>query len=149
MVGDVWATLAKKIGGCHGKEGRVAKNSGLLEDCAVAGAINPRRLVFVDEMGTNTPRALSDIRLLSPRGRRTYYAKVPPNRGANTTLLASMSLEGMGPCLAVQGPVSATVFEAYVVEKVLAPSLRRGQRSWWWTTSSALTRKGAKVSGGS
>jgi transposase len=37
-----------------------------------------------------------------------------------------MSLEGMGPCLAVEGSTTATVFEAYV-EKVLAPSLRRGQ----------------------
>jgi len=37
-----------------------------------------------------------------------------------------MSLEGMGPCLAVEGTTTATVFEAYV-EKVLARSLRRGQ----------------------
>src|SRR5215210_1018855 len=60
-----------------------------------------------------------------PKGRRAY-AKVPRNRGANTTLLASMSLEGMGPCLAVQGTTTATVFEAYV-EQVLAPNLRGGQ----------------------
>ena len=32
----------------------------------------------------------------------------------------------MGPCLAVEGPTTATVFEAYV-ERVLAPTLRRGQ----------------------
>ena len=32
----------------------------------------------------------------------------------------------MGPCLAVEGPTTAKVFEAYV-ERVLAPSLRRGQ----------------------
>jgi len=37
-----------------------------------------------------------------------------------------MSLEGMGPCLAVEGTTTATVFEAYV-EQVLAPTLRRGQ----------------------
>jgi transposase len=38
-----------------------------------------------------------------------------------------MSLEGMGPCLAVEGTTNtAIVFETYV-EKVLAPSLRRGQ----------------------
>ena len=77
----------------------------------------------MDEMGTNT--SLSPRYAYSPRGRRAY-AKVPRNRGANTTLLASMSFEGMGPCLAVQGPTSATVFEAYV-EKVLAPRLRRRQ----------------------
>jgi transposase len=37
-----------------------------------------------------------------------------------------MSLEGMGPCLAVEGTTTAIVLETYV-EKVLAPSLRRGQ----------------------
>jgi transposase len=51
---------------------------------------------------------------------------VPRNRGKNTTLLASMSMEGMGPALAVQGTTTATVFEAYV-KKVLTPSLRAGQ----------------------
>jgi transposase len=89
----------------------------------LAGAVDPRKLVFVDEMGTNT--SLSPRYAYSPKGRRAY-AEVPRNRGANTTLLASMSLEGMGPCLAVEGPTTAVVFEAYV-EKVLAPSLRHGQ----------------------
>jgi transposase len=37
-----------------------------------------------------------------------------------------MSLEGMGPCLAVEGATSATVFESYV-EQLLAPTLRSGQ----------------------
>ena len=32
----------------------------------------------------------------------------------------------MGPCLAVEGATTATVFETYV-ERVLAPSLRRAQ----------------------
>ena len=89
----------------------------------VAGAVDPCKLVFVDEMGTNT--SLFPRYAYSPKGRRAY-AQVPRNRGSNTTLLASMSLEGMGPCLAVEGTTSATVFEAYV-EQVLAPSLRRGQ----------------------
>lgn len=89
----------------------------------MAGAVDPRKLVFVDEMGANT--ALSPRHAYAPKGRRAY-AQVPRNRGANTTLLASMSLEGMGPCLAVQGSTTATVFEVYV-EKVLAPTLRWGQ----------------------
>lgn len=37
-----------------------------------------------------------------------------------------MTLEGMGPSLAVEGSTTATLFETYV-EKVLAPSLRDGQ----------------------
>jgi hypothetical protein len=89
----------------------------------LAGAVDPRRLVFVDEMGTNT--SLSPRYAYSPKGRRAY-AQVPRNRGVNTTLLASMSLEGKGPCLAVEGITTTTVFEAYV-EEVLAPTLRRGQ----------------------
>jgi len=89
----------------------------------VAGEVDPRRLVFVDEMGTNT--ALSPLYAYAPKGRRAY-AQVPRNRGANTTLLASMRLRGMGPCLAVEGATTTTVFEAYI-EKVLGPSLRSGQ----------------------
>jgi len=89
----------------------------------LAGTIDARKLVFVDEMGTNT--SLFPRYAYSPKGRRAY-ARVPRNRGANTTLLASMSLEGMGPCLAVEGTTTTTVFEAYI-EKVLAPRLRRGQ----------------------
>jgi transposase len=43
-----------------------------------------------------------------------------------TTLLASMSSEGMGSCLAVAGGTTKEVFEAYV-GRVLAPTLRPGQ----------------------
>jgi hypothetical protein len=51
---------------------------------------------------------------------------VPRNRGANTTVLSSMGVEGMGPSLTVEGSTTSVVFEAYV-EQVLAPTLRRGQ----------------------
>jgi transposase len=61
----------------------------------------------------------------APRGER-IHGKVPRNRGKNTTLLASMTSGGMGPCLAVEGATTKLVFEAYV-EQVLAPSLRAGQ----------------------
>src|SRR5215212_10729061 len=44
----------------------------------------------------------------------------------NTTLLASMSVEGMGPTVAVEGTTDREVFEAYL-EEVLVPSLRRNQ----------------------
>ena len=74
------------------------------------------------EMGTNT--SLSPLYAYSPKGTRAY-AEVPRNRGKNTTLLASMSLgEGMGPCLAVEGATSATIFESYA-QRVLAPTLKR------------------------
>lgn len=89
----------------------------------LAARIDPERLVFVDEMGTNT--SLSPIYDWAPKGRRAHCS-VPRNRGKNTTLLSSMSLSGMGPSLAVDGPTDREVFEAYV-ERVLAPTLRAGQ----------------------
>ncbi len=51
---------------------------------------------------------------------------MPSNRGKNTTLLASMTTEGMGPCVAVLGATMSTVFETFV-EKLLAPTLSPGQ----------------------
>jgi hypothetical protein len=89
----------------------------------VAREFATERLVFVDEMGTNT--SLHQLYAWSPRGERARCS-VPRNRGPNTTLLASMTAEGMGPCLAVQGATTRIVFEAYI-EKVLLPSLRHGQ----------------------
>ena len=89
----------------------------------VCEALEAERLVFVDEMGSNT--SLAPIHAWSRRGERAHLW-APRNRGKNTTLLASMSSEGMGPTLAVQGSTNKAVFEAYV-EWVLAPSLRPGQ----------------------
>ena len=89
----------------------------------VAETLEAGRLVFVDEMGSNT--SLAPTYAWSRRGERALL-RAPRNRGKNTTLFASMSLEGMGRALAVQGSANKAVFEAYV-ERVLAPSLRPGQ----------------------
>ena len=89
----------------------------------LAQHIDPERFVFVDEMGAHT--SLSSIYAYSPKGQRAYCS-VPRNRGPNTTLLSCMSVEGMGPSLAVEGGTTARVFETYV-ERVLAPTLREGQ----------------------
>jgi transposase len=53
-------------------------------------------------------------------------AKAPRNWGKNVTLLSSMSIEGMGPSLAVEGATTREVFETYL-EGVLAPTLCSGQ----------------------
>jgi transposase len=90
----------------------------------VAKKIDAERLVFVDEMGSNT--SLAALYAWSRRGDRARCS-VPRNRGKNTTLLASMTSEGMGPCLAVVASTTAAVFEAYV-DQVLAPVLRPGQQ---------------------
>ena len=89
----------------------------------IAGRIDAERLVFVDEMGSNT--SLAPVHAWAPRGERARCS-VPRNRGKNTTLLASMTSEGVGPCVAVVGSTTAAVFEAYV-ERALAPALRSRQ----------------------
>lgn len=89
----------------------------------VAGTLDARRFVFVDEMGTNT--SLSVLYGWARRGRRAYF-EAPRNWGKNITLLSSMSMEGMGPSLAVEGPTTRGVLETYI-ERVLAPKLRPGQ----------------------
>jgi transposase len=89
----------------------------------VAEQVGTERLLFVDEMGTNS--SLSALYAWAPKGQRAHCS-VPRNRGANTTVLSSMSAEGMGPSLTVEGATTSVVFEAYL-EQVLAPTLRRGQ----------------------
>ena len=68
---------------------------------------------------------MTRLRARAPKGQRAH-GRVPRNRGKNTTLLASMTSGGMGPCMAVVGSTTKAVFEAYV-ERALAPSLRPGQ----------------------
>jgi transposase len=89
----------------------------------VAEKVEAKRLIFVDEMGTNT--SLSPAYAWAKKGQRAHWC-VPRNRGANTTMLSSMSLRGMGPSLTVEGATTSAVFETYV-EQVLAPTLRKGQ----------------------
>src|SRR5918996_2266998 len=80
--------------------------------------------VLKDESGFNT--SMRRLRARAPRGKRAY-GKVPRNRGKNTTLIASITLEGgMGESVAIEGATDAKAFEAYV-ERFLAPSLKEGQ----------------------
>jgi transposase len=51
---------------------------------------------------------------------------VPRNYGPNVTLLASMTHEGIGPCLVVEGATTREVFETYI-EQMPRPALRPGQ----------------------
>jgi transposase len=90
----------------------------------VAERIDVRRLVFVDECGTNT--SLSPLYAYSPKGQRARcFGAAQPGREHHAAF-SSMSTEGMGPSLAVESSTTREVFEAYV-EHVLAPSLRAGQ----------------------
>jgi transposase len=89
----------------------------------VAEEIEAKQLVFVDEMGANF--SLCALYAWSRKGERTL-GSAPRNWGKNLTLLASITEEGLGPCLALEGATTREVFEAYL-EKVLAPSLSPGQ----------------------
>jgi transposase len=80
-------------------------------------------LVFVDETGATI--ALTPWYARAPRGQRAV-GKVPRNYGANTTLIASLSRQGMGEAFILEGAADAVAFELYI-EQILAPSLRRGQ----------------------
>jgi hypothetical protein len=60
--------------------------------------IDPARLVFVDECGTNI--TLTRLYARAPRGERAF-GKVPRNWDKNVTLIAAMSKEGMGQAMRV------------------------------------------------
>jgi transposase len=91
----------------------------------VAGeaGLDAGRLVFVDEMGSNV--SLSPLYAWSRRGERAF-GSAPRNWGKNVTLLSSITAEGLGQSLAVEGSTTREVFETYL-EGVLAPSLSPGQ----------------------
>jgi transposase len=79
--------------------------------------------VIVDESGTNlnlTPRYAR-----APCGQRAY-GQVPRNTPPNTTLIAALTMSGMGPAMVMSGATDTAAFEVYVTH-FLAPSLRPGQ----------------------
>src|SRR5579884_147204 len=80
-------------------------------------------LIFVDETGSHI--AMTPLYAYAPRGERAI-GKVPRNYGAIMTLIASLSLDGMGPAFLLDGAADGTAFEIYI-EQILAPSLRPGQ----------------------
>jgi transposase len=77
----------------------------------------------LDECGSTI--ALTPLYARAPKGQRAP-GSIPRNRGKNTTLLASFSLEGVGASMIIEGAANATAFEAYL-EHILVPSLHSGQ----------------------
>lgn len=82
-----------------------------------------KQLVFVDECGSNI--ALTPLYARAPKGQRATDS-VPRNRGKNTTLIASLSLEGIAASMIIEGAANGAAFEAYV-EHILVKSLQKGQ----------------------
>jgi len=85
--------------------------------------VDAKRLIFLDECGSNI--ALTPLYARAPKGQRAQ-GSAPRNRGKNTTLLASLSLSGIGASMIIEGAVNAVAFEAYL-EHILVPSLSPGQ----------------------
>jgi transposase len=85
--------------------------------------VDPERLVFVDESSTNI--ALSPRYARAPKGERAY-GKAPRNWGKNVTLISSITTEGMGPSMSIEGPSDTESFGLYM-RNILAPQLKRGQ----------------------
>jgi transposase len=88
----------------------------------VCAGLHAERLVFVDEMGSNT--SLHELYAYAPKGQRAYCS-VARNRAKNTTLLSSMRLRGRGPSMVVEGANDGAVFEGYLREMVV-PALEEG-----------------------
>src|SRR5215210_7400880 len=85
-------------------------------------ALDPARLVFVDECGTHT--SMTRRRARAVRGERAR-GSVPRNRGPVTTLIAGVSLAGMSPAMTVEGGTDTAVFATYL-EHFLLPALAPG-----------------------
>lgn len=79
--------------------------------------------MWVDETGSH--RGLTPRYSRAPRGQRAH-GTAPRNRGANRTLVASLTLDGAGPGLLFDGALDGDRFVGYV-RHVLAPTLRPGQ----------------------
>lgn len=90
-------------------------------------ALDPRRLVFLDE--TATPTTLTRLRARAPRGERAI-GRVPRKRGQNVTVLASLGATGMGAAMVLEGALARESFDAYV-EQLLLPTLVPGQIVVW------------------
>jgi DDE superfamily endonuclease len=91
----------------------------------LASRFDAGRLVFVEESGFHT--SMTRLRARAPRGERAH-GRVPRKRGKNQTLIASITLRGaMRESLSIEGATDAELFEAYYVERLLAPSLSEGQ----------------------
>lgn len=84
---------------------------------------DPAQLLFLDE--TSTPTTLTPLRARSPRGTRAI-GQVPRRRWQNVTLLATLTPDGIGESVVINGATNRKIFDAFVVQR-LVPVLRPGQ----------------------
>ena len=89
---------------------------------AVQPALDPARLVFVDETGASTKRARLYGRAL---GGERCVATVPHGHWKTTTFVGGLRLTGTTAPMGIDGAMNGTAFLAWV-EQALAPTLSPG-----------------------
>jgi transposase len=89
---------------------------------AAQAALDPDRLVFVDETWAST--AMTRTHGRCPKGERLVSA-VPAGHWKTTTFVAALRADGMVAPTVVDGPITGDLFVAWV-EQQLAPTLRAG-----------------------
>ncbi|MCO5218594.1 MAG: IS630 family transposase [Thermomicrobiales bacterium] len=89
--------------------------------------LNPAQVVVLDETSTST--RLTPLQARAPRGQRAY-GTIPHGRWESITLVATMSLTGMGPALQFPGALDRDAFELFI-EQSLLPQLHPGQIISW------------------
>jgi Transposase and inactivated derivatives len=87
-----------------------------------SSGIDVRRFKFIDEAGSNL--AMTRSRGRAAPGERVFDT-APQNYGANVSMLAALSIEGVSAPMTVRGAVDSLVFLAYL-EQVLCPTLCEG-----------------------
>ena len=85
--------------------------------------LDATQIVVIDEFGSNLD--MHPTHAWAPIGERAVAA-VPRNTPINTSTIAAMSHQGVGPSMLVAGGVDQATFVAYL-EHQLAPTLQPGQ----------------------
>ena len=85
-------------------------------------ALDPRRLVFIDETWAKTNMTPTHGRC--QRGKR-LIARVPFGHWKTSTIVAALRWDGVTAPVVLDGPINGRSFTAYV-EQVLAPTLKPG-----------------------
>ena len=88
-----------------------------------AAPVDPSAWVWLDETGSHL--GYTPLYARAPRGERARGA-APRDPGENKTVIAALSVAGIGPALRFDGAMTTDRFDGYV-RHVLAPTLRPGQ----------------------
>ena len=80
-------------------------------------------VVVLDEFGSNIDLTRQYAR--APKGQRVYEPQ-PRTTPRNTTTVAALTNQGIGPALLLDGSLTRAAFEVYI-EDILGPTLREGQ----------------------